>query len=177
LTTRAIRSLAVNGAGALFAGTDAGVIHSADAGESWTLLNSGLTNPRITALAINAKGYLFAGTESSEFFSSIQPTTEVKYEAPAPPAVFSMRQNYPNPFNPGTTITYSLERPAHTEIHLYNIRGQRVRTLLAGMAGAGVHQVSWDSRDDNGRICPAGVYIALMVSGERRESIKLLLLR
>ena len=174
---RAIRSLAVNGAGGLFAGTDAGVLYSDNMGESWIPLNSGLTSPRITALAVNARGYLFAGTESSEFFTSIQPTTEVEYETHNTPAHFRLRQNYPNPFNPSTTIEYSLDRPAYTEIHLYNIRGQRIRTLYAGMTGAGRHHAVWDSRDESGRLCPAGIYIGLLTSGERRESIKLLLLR
>ena len=66
---------------------------------------------------------------------------------------------WPNPFNPTTAIHFSLPAAGWTEVAVYDLRGSRVRTVLAGQRSAGEHSVTWDGRDDGGRRLPSGVYL------------------
>ncbi len=75
------------------------------------------------------------------------------------PADFGLFQNYPNPFNPTTTIRYRLTRPADVQLRIYNIVGQKVRTLINEQRLAGEHTVQWDGRNDHGTNVPSGVYL------------------
>ena len=43
---------------------------------------------------------------------------------------FALYQNYPNPFNPSTTIKFHIQKPGHYTLSVYNVRGQKVATVL-----------------------------------------------
>jgi len=92
--------------------------------------------------------------------------------------VFSTR-NFPNPFNPETTIQFSIGNVENVIINVYNVRGQRVRTLLDGSTEfeAGYHYVVWNGRDDSGRQVGSGVYFYRLVAGENTAVRRMLLLR
>ncbi|HDP99750.1 MAG TPA: T9SS type A sorting domain-containing protein [bacterium] len=83
---------------------------------------------------------------------------------------YLLRQNYPNPFNDNTTLRYETPEDCQVEINIYNILGQLVRQLTAGMARRGVHAVQWDGRNKNGLTAPSGVYFARMVVRESQNS-------
>ncbi len=67
--------------------------------------------------------------------------------------------NHPNPFNPSTVISFELAAPQAAELAIYTIDGRLVRTLLSGVMDAGVHNVTWDGRDDAGRPAASGTYL------------------
>lgn len=90
---------------------------------------------------------------------------------------FGLVGNYPNPFNPTTEIEYSVDRSAEVNIGIYNLIGQKIRTLFNGTIGTGIHHVSWNSLDDWGQSCPAGIYVCVMISGDRKDTKKILLVR
>ncbi len=95
-----------------------------------------------------------------------------------PPRVFSLLQNYPNPFNPSTTIRFNLKRAARLRLEVYNLLGQRVRTLLAEQTvAAGGHTVQWDGRDDRGKPVPSGVYLYRLASKSFSETRTMALLK
>ncbi len=71
---------------------------------------------------------------------------------------------YPNPFNPETTFAFALEKPSRVSLDIYNIRGQRVRTLTDERMESGIHRVTWHGRDDNNRPVGSGVYFARIVT-------------
>jgi len=73
--------------------------------------------------------------------------------------LFSLNQNYPNPFNPSTVIPFIISSAGETKLIIYNIVGQNIRTLVNAYLPSGLHEVVWDSRDDNGSGIGAGVYI------------------
>jgi len=93
-----------------------------------------------------------------------------------PPASVNV-SNYPNPFNPSTTISFTLPREADVVLDVYNIKGQKVRTLLDGACSGGYHQVVWNGDDSAGRSVGSGVYFYRMVSGGFTEVKKMLLLK
>jgi len=83
-------------------------------------------------------------------------------EGPPMPRMYQVRQNYPNPFNPSTTIVYYLPdvgyQPAEVEIVIYNLLGQKVRTLVKDRKYPGEHRASWDGKDDEGHDLASGIY-------------------
>jgi hypothetical protein len=96
---------------------------------------------------------------------------------PLLPVEYALEQNYPNPFNPTTTIRYTLARRGVVSLELYNLLGQRVRTLVHQEEGTGVHTVTWDGTNDAGRSVSSGVYLYTLRSGDFVRSRKLLLMR
>ena len=76
------------------------------------------------------------------------------------PTVTELTGNYPNPFNPTTKVNFSLKADSKVSLSIYNVRGQRVKTLVAGNMQAGYHSIVWDGRDDNGKSVSSGVYFS-----------------
>jgi len=76
----------------------------------------------------------------------------------AVPTVFEMDQNYPNPFNPTTKIKFGVAEPGMVTLSVFNVIGQKVKTLVDGHRDASYYEVEWDGRDDNGATVASGVY-------------------
>jgi len=89
------------------------------------------------------------------------------------PEGYGLSQNYPNPFNPITQIEYSLPSAQHVSIEIYNINGQRVRTLVDETMGPGSHIVQWDATDDHGSQVASGVYLYRFSAGEVTQTKKM----
>ncbi|MFH1566801.1 MAG: FlgD immunoglobulin-like domain containing protein, partial [Gemmatimonadota bacterium] len=85
--------------------------------------------------------------------------------------------NYPNPFNPATTIPFALPTAQDVRLEVYNVLGQRVRTLLSGPLEPGFHTLVWNGRDDAGRDVAAGLYLSLLETAELRLTRKMLLVK
>ncbi len=104
--------------------------------------------------------------------------TSVRDPQPADvPGRFSLAQNYPNPFNPETQISFELPDTRTVSLAIYNLVGEKVRTLLTGELPGGQHSVRWDGRDDSGKKAVSGVYIYRIRAGNFRDTKKLTLLR
>ncbi len=84
---------------------------------------------------------------------------------------------YPNPFNPETTISYSIPSDGPVRIDVYNIRGQRVRTLVNERLDKGDHSVVWHGEDDYGKAVSSGVYLYRIEAAGRATTRKMLLLQ
>ena len=85
--------------------------------------------------------------------------------------------NYPNPFNPTTTIKFSTEKQGNVSIDVYNIRGQKVVTLLNGTLEAGEHSVVWSGFDESGRSVGSGVYFYHMRKDDFSEMKRMVLMK
>ncbi|MGE5859348.1 MAG: discoidin domain-containing protein [Ignavibacteria bacterium] len=91
---------------------------------------------------------------------------------------FKLNMNvFPNPFNSETIIRYTLPEDGIVEANIYNIGGQKVRSLIQTQEKAGGHILHWDGRDDSGYSVTSGVYICRISSGDRAAARKLLLLK
>ena len=66
--------------------------------------------------------------------------------------------NYPNPFNPTTTINYGLSTDSRVALNIYNVKGQRVVTLVNEHQDAGYHQVQWSGLDQDNKNVTSGIY-------------------
>ncbi len=74
-------------------------------------------------------------------------------------------QNVPNPFGGTTSIRYALPEAAHVDISIFNMMGQKVRTLRSGEQLGGEHMISWDGTDEFGRRLSYGIYLCTIRSG------------
>jgi hypothetical protein len=93
------------------------------------------------------------------------------------PSTTELYQNYPNPFNPTTTIRFGLADDGPVRLTIYNVQGQRVRTLVDEVKPAGYHTYTWNGRNDNGGQVATGVYLCRFEAGENAFTKKMVLLK
>jgi hypothetical protein len=89
----------------------------------------------------------------------------------------TLNGNVPNPFNPTTTISFSLETAGYVNIDIYNVKGEKVRTLVDENLEATSHSVVWDGKDDLGRTTSSGVYFYKMKTGSFTSTKKMVLMK
>ena len=89
---------------------------------------------------------------------------------------FSLK-NYPNPFNPKTTIHFDLTMNSHVILTIYNVLGQKVKTLIDGEKTAGSYTFKWDGKDDKGLNVTSGIYLITLSTGTYSQTKKALLLK
>ncbi len=84
-------------------------------------------------------------------------------------------QNYPNPFNPSTNIKFSIPQPALITIEIYNVLGQKIRSLINTELFPGIHQIEWDGTDDQGLKVSTGTYLLMMNSKDFAQTRKMMM--
>lgn len=85
--------------------------------------------------------------------------------------------NYPNPFSGSTTIRCELKEPTKLSLEVFNLRGQRVRSLTRDEYARGLLQQSWDGRDDGGNQCGSGIYYLRLKTDSQDTGLKMLLIK
>lgn len=86
--------------------------------------------------------------------------------------------NHPNPFNPTTIISYNLAIISEVEITVYNVKGQKVKTLINQRQAAGKRNVVWNGKDNFGKDVSSGIYYYnLSINGKVEAVNKCLLLK
>ena len=110
------------------------------------------------------RNYIVTGVEDD----AVEPITEAALE-----------QNYPNPFNPMTSIVFYLPDGAARPVSLvvYNVLGQRLRTLMDGLLPGGRHVRVWDGRDERGNRVGTGIYFYQLRQPGFTTTKKMLLLK
>ncbi|MCG2714926.1 MAG: T9SS type A sorting domain-containing protein, partial [Candidatus Marinimicrobia bacterium] len=93
------------------------------------------------------------------------------------PAEFKLSRNYPNPFNPNTNISFQLPENSKVTIAVYDILGNRVRTLVNENKTAGYYTVQWNGLNDNGMSLSSGTYFYQIQAGQYNSTKKMLLIK
>jgi len=88
------------------------------------------------------------------------------------PADYVLSQNYPNPFNATTVIEYALPVEGHVKLQVYNIRGQKVATLVDSKQQGGYRSVSWDASKVS-----SGLYFYRLTAGDFTETRRMMLVK
>lgn len=94
-----------------------------------------------------------------------------------PPPKFRLNQNYPNPFNNYTIIKYDLPVDSNINLVVYNLGGQKIRTLIDTFQTAGEKEITWNGTDDNGKTLSSGLYIYILKINKHTLCKKLLFLK
>ncbi len=127
------------------------------------------------------------GNSSSDWFDQPNPTigsengilTSVE-EQPFIPTKFHLEQNFPNPFNPTTVMPYTIPQGSGVlpvKLEIFNVLGQKVRTLIQATQPAGIYRVSWDGTDDGRRLVSSGIYIYRLKAGDFVDMKRMVFLR
>jgi hypothetical protein len=112
------------------------------------------------------------------FFTISDKGILVEPEMPVIPETFSLAQNYPNPFNPSTTIQYDLPVSTQVSLTIYNLLGQKIRSLVQQVTKpAGRHREIWDGRNDAGDRVAAGLYFYQLKTNKFSQVKKMVLVR
>jgi len=88
-----------------------------------------------------------------------------------------LRNNYPNPFNPYTNIAFSLASTSHVTLEVYNIKGEKVKTLVDGILEAEYHTVNWNGTNNTGKSVSSGIYFYKMKASNFTSTKKMILMK
>ncbi len=142
-----------------------------------TLSDSTIVNPTFTAPTVaDSTDYAFTLiVDDGQLYS--EPDTVVVSVLPFGiddgtlyPLSTHISENYPNPFNQATTIKYALRENSKISIEIFNIRGQKIKTLIDAKMQSGSHSIFWDGKDERGNAVSGGVYFCKMfIKGESSE--------
>jgi len=142
-------------------------------------------NPGDTAVV----AFAFVGANSTANFWSMCDSAQAMYDRtfftgvgggptqPSLPGQVWLYQNRPNPFTSTTEISYQLPSRQHIRLNIYNVAGQRVRSLAEGIQNPGSHKIRWDGRDEAGYRVAAGVYFCALETEDGFVSRKMLLVK
>ncbi len=132
------------------------------------------------AYAVWADGRSSGKTEILGLYAQRLSNATVSNLDPVIPASgpFQLMQNHPNPFNPSTGISFRIFEPASSyTLEIFNLRGQRVKTLASGYLEAGSHVAVWDGTDDSGQGVSSGIYHYRLSNGSSTQTRRMVLLK
>jgi len=90
---------------------------------------------------------------------------------------FLLGQNFPNPFNPKTSIQFSLPQESNISINVYDIIGNKIKSLVNSVYQEGEYSIDWDSTNNLGIPVPSGTYIYSLIANNQTQTMKMILLR
>jgi len=105
------------------------------------------------------------------------PIYSVSAEHELIPTVGLLAQNYPNPFNPSTTIEYEIKEAGNVSIEVFNIKGQKVKTLVNEYQAANNYSTVWNGMNDNNESVSSGIYFYEMNTGDYTSVKKMILMK
>jgi ligand-binding sensor domain-containing protein len=170
-----VRAIAEDKNGDMWFGTGNGV--SWFDGTNWETYTTadGLAGNRVNAIAVDHDGTVWFGTDSGV---SRYGGTVTTVEAPeSHPSIITINGIYPNPFNPSTTISFSLPGEGFVSLDIYNLHGQKIRSLISRTLNAGSHSAVWDGKDERAMTAASGVYIVRLSTGAITASQRMTLVR
>lgn len=133
-------------------------------------------NLRYTNTALQTAGKDGLPVGDLNWFPELKPT-DVKQTSDQIPTEYKLSDAYPNPFNPETKIDFSLTNTSNVRIIVYNIIGQKVRTLVNEEMKAGNYSATWNGRDDYGKQIASGTYLYSLETENVRLTKKVVLLK
>ena len=107
-----------------------------------------------------------------DFITDLEEQQDIKT-----PENFSLQQNYPNPFNGETAFKYQVSKESNVKLEIFNVLGQKVKTLFDEWKLPGFYSTNWDSRNDAGNTMNSGIYFIRLISNNFSEIKKIVLLK
>jgi len=93
------------------------------------------------------------------------------------PEDFYLSQNYPNPFNPETEIQFGVPERAHVSLAVYNVLGQKIKSLVDEVLSANRYTTYWDGTDNNGLRVTSGIYFYKLETDQYHETKKMIMIK
>ncbi len=92
-------------------------------------------------------------------------------------SIVKLNQNYPNPFNPSTQISFYLAQDLPVKLDIFNVKGQKVKTLCSSELKKGTYSYIWNGDDQLGKAVASGLYFYRLSTPEGVFSNKMLLMK
>jgi len=109
---------------------------------------------------------------------NILATVEITVSGNSLPNTTALLPAFPNPFNPETQITYQLAQNANVNITVVDLLGRVIAHIIRDRAQtAGEYSVSWTGHNDNGLVCPTGMYLVVLKAGDYTAAEKVMLVK
>lgn len=163
----------------------AGFSYSGDGGETWKVLN---TQPCVSLSFAGPNAGWTADFNTGKILKYYgELSTAVAEQPNTPPEGFHLAQNYPNPFwseatsrsagNTSTIIQYEIPHSTQVKLIIYNLLGEKIRTLVDTHELAGFKRTTWDGRNELGQRVASGVYLYRLEAGDFTMTKRLILMR
>ncbi|MBK7141796.1 MAG: T9SS type A sorting domain-containing protein [bacterium] len=156
--------------------------------KSGELIQAGTAD--LVSIEVNAKNEVTPGNKQQLRLTKMLLSTSAAgkievdgVDEPSLPSSFWLKQNYPNPFNPTTQIQFSIAPGdggagmRDVTLDVYNVLGQKVRSLLNGMLSVGPHTVEWDATSESGERVASGIYLYRLQVGAESQTRKMIFLK
>ncbi len=175
LPERHVNCLSIDSQGVIWIGTYSGLTRFD--GETWLTFNTSnsiLSDYGCGSISIDSQDnkWIASWGLTELFWDAISNQDQNQF-----PPTFLNLKNYPNPFNPSTTISFDLPKDSEVELSIYNIKGQKVATLLNENKLKGNHSVVWNGKDANNKSVSSGIYFSKLQTGNKTLTRKMILLK
>ena len=138
----------------------------------WNMSNLGQANGQVTISNLHASGY-FGSEVTYEIGSPLSFETGLNLDDNIiAPSGHMLLSAYPNPFNPNVKIPFKLSNETYVELNIYDLKGQKVVTLVNESMLTGMHEVSW-----NASSYASGVYLCALNAGGKMTTNKVILIK
>jgi len=177
LDTRCIYAIDIGSDGVLWFGATVGLWrYDGTKWVSYTRWENDFTNDvYVRAIYIDGEGKTWLGARDA--LTAMNIGTQPIKKNTALPTQMKIVGNYPNPFNPDTTIEFTIPNAGFVSIDVYNIAGQKIRSLVSEHMEAGTHSLVWNGRTDTGELSASGVYIFRLEQGDSVLSHRMMMMR
>jgi hypothetical protein len=127
--------------------------------------------PSFCSTGPSSENYGFIGADGLECY-----VTPVGEGDVGSPSTLYLGQAVANPFNPNLEISYGIPQEADSArvvLNVYDLTGERVRTLVDGVHTPGAYRVLWNGADYRGARVPDGAYFCRIVCEGKTETKKI----
>ena len=128
-------------------------------------------------LEVNSRGRQLGPNKFFSITCGTEPFAASKRMAQQQVSAFGFDAPYPNPFNSEVVIRFSIPQATATSVVIYNMAGQKMRTLEAGYLESGSYRFAWDGLNDSGHSVATGIYFVRLQAGVQSRVQKITLLR
>lgn len=173
-----VQAIAEDAVGQIWVGTKAGVAciqKDLSSSKNYSTVD-GLIDNDVRDIAVAAEGSIWLATAGGVSKFSPRPS-QVHSPKTAENQQRIKLDIYPNPFNSTTFIEYHFTGVSVPEIAIYNLAGQRVRTLWTGRVSGGHLVVEWNGQNDRGSAVPSGLYLVRCSNGGQLMNQKIMFIK
>ena len=135
-----------------------------------------LLHGEIMTVHTNTGDYVFNVSEIIEIYFDPDGSTDdfIEFMNNVP---IKFLRNFPNPFNPATSIQFEITQKGRVKVEIFNIKGQKVNTLLDNELEAGIHELVWKGNDVNDHKVTSGIYFYRVIVNEQEKIKKMIMIK